>query len=149
MITIDTNVLVYIHDSNDPARQAASAEIFRKLVQIDAAIGLQAVGELHNVLRRKLRRPAWEAAQVARNMLVAFQKTFGPTETAVQDALSSASVGRLSYWDALLVASARDAGCSTILSEDMRPGQLLSVEIVKPFDTSGVLTARARELLEL
>ena len=30
---------------------------------------------------------------------------------------------RISYWDALVVAAAKRARCSRILSEDLRPGQ--------------------------
>jgi len=149
VITVDTNVLVYIYDGYDPGRQAAAIRVFQQLTVRRAPVARQVIGELHNVLRRKLARPAWEAAQAARTMLAAFDASFPASERAVEDALAQASAGRLSYWDALLAASARDAGCSILISEDMHPGTLLSIEIVKPFDVSGQFSDRIKGLLEL
>ncbi len=43
---------------------------------------------------------------------------------------------RLSFWDAMLWATARQGGCSAILSEDMQDGRRLGgVEFVNPFAT--------------
>ena len=70
-----------------------------------------------------------------------------PTPAAVRAALAHASAGRASYWDALLVATAGEGGCATLLSEDMADGaQLGSVTIVNPFD-AGALNDRAATLL--
>ncbi len=41
---------------------------------------------------------------------------------------------RLSFWDALIVAGARAAGCRWLLSEDLTPGATYDgVEVVDPF----------------
>lgn len=43
----------------------------------------------------------------------------------------------LSWWDALIVAAARDAGCELLLSEDLQEGQRIAgVEVVNPFKTA-------------
>jgi predicted nucleic acid-binding protein len=43
----------------------------------------------------------------------------------------------LSYWDALIVASAHIAGCSVLLTEDMGTGEVLAgVKLVNPFASS-------------
>ena len=43
----------------------------------------------------------------------------------------------LSYWDALIVASAHIAGCSVLLTEDMGTGEILAgVKLVNPFASS-------------
>jgi len=149
VITVDTNVLVYVYDGFDAARQKAALTIVQRLTAGRSPVARQAIGELHNVLRRKLRRPAWEAAHAARTVLTAFESSFPASAQAVEDALAHASAGSLSYWDALLIASARDAGCSTLISEDMHPGRFLSIEIVKPFDASGRFSDRVIELLGL
>ena len=61
-----------------------------------------------------------------------------------------AVAGRASYWDALLIATAAEAGCTLILTEDLQDGtKLAGVEIHNPFDPGGGLTARARRLLGL
>lgn len=64
-------------------------------------------------------------------------------------ALADHPGGRASYWDALLVTTAAEAGCSLILTEDMTDGAVLSgVEIHNPFTTVG-MTDLTRELLDL
>ena len=148
MITLDTNILVYLSDDDEPDKQAVARTVLSSMDQRDAAIGLQVIGELQNVLRRKLRQPPWIAAQTARNVLVAFP-SFGATPTSVETALTQAATGRLGYWDALLVASARESGCEVLLTEDLQDGaNVLGVEIVNPFGAGG-LSDRARAVLGL
>jgi predicted nucleic acid-binding protein len=49
-------------------------------------------------------------------------------------ALSSAAQWNISYWDAAIVEAAREAGCSTLLSEDLQDGMDFGgVRIVNPF----------------
>ena len=53
---------------------------------------------------------------------------------AVTAALEHVVAGRTSYWDALLITTAAEAGCSAILTEDMADGTTLSgVRIINPF----------------
>lgn len=49
-------------------------------------------------------------------------------------ALQISKDSQLSYWDSLIIAVAADAGCSTVYSEDLSNGQIISgVRIVNPF----------------
>jgi len=142
MITADTNVFVYLWDSGAPEKTRAARQLATALGDRNSAIGLQVIGELQNVLRRKLKQPPWEAAQNARNLLTTF-------ETFANEALTLMSAGRMSYWDALLVTSARDAGCTAFLTEDMADGMRLgALEIINPFGSDG-LSDRALALLKL
>jgi predicted nucleic acid-binding protein len=145
--TIDTNVFVYMLDARDPAKQVAALELVESLRSRDCSISLQACGELYAAVTRRLRRAPWEAAQAARNLLAAFP-VFGSTRNAVERALAEAMVGRFGYWDALLLASANEAGCAACFSEDMADGTRLgAVEVVAPFGPSG-LSERALAILD-
>lgn len=148
MITIDTNVLVYAHDGRDPLRQAIALNVMEALGSRGHPIGLQAIGEFQNAARHKLKQPIWQAAVQARRIMQAFSH-FASTSTAVAGALDDMEAGRLSYWDALLVRSAAEHGCTAMFSEDMQDGSRPDgVEIVNPFGESGV-SDRARDLLRL
>jgi predicted nucleic acid-binding protein len=148
MISLDTNVLVYVSDDEAPAKQAVAIQLLAMLNERRQPLGLQVIGELANVLHRKLRHPPWAAAQHARNVLHAFD-IFPTSETAAEEALSMMASGRLSYWDALLLTSARETGVKVMLSEDMQDGfKFGAIEIVNPFAPDGGLSARAQELLE-
>ncbi|MDB5438744.1 MAG: PilT-like protein [Caulobacteraceae bacterium] len=149
MISLDTNILVYVAQDDEPARQSTALQLVLAARRLDCPLGLQVIGELQNVLRRKLRLPPWKAAQEARNVLESF-RIFPATERAASEALSLMAAGRLSYWDALLLISARQFGVTHMLSEDMQDGALYGgVTIVNPFGSDGALSDRAREMLEL
>jgi predicted nucleic acid-binding protein len=144
--TIDANIFVYLLDAREPRKQGAALQLVPLLQTRGATVALQCVGETYSALVRRLKRAPWEAAQAARNIMASFT-TFGSSESAVERALAEAMAGRFSYWDALLLASAHEAGCSLCFSEDMADGARLgSVEVVHPFDSKG-LSRRAREVL--
>jgi predicted nucleic acid-binding protein len=55
---------------------------------------------------------------------------------------------RFSFWDALLLASAGEAGCEAVISEDMRPGAMFGgVRIIPAFDKAGGISPEADALL--
>lgn len=147
--TLDTNLLVYSVDSTAGLRHRLALEIVDRAAERDCWLTLQAVSEFYAAATRKGMVPLAEAAAQAENWLVVFP-TAAPSASAVRVALGDAAAGRASFWDALLVATASEAGCTVILTEDMTDGANLgSVEIHNPFDTSGGLATRARRLLGL
>ena len=146
MMTIDTNVLVYLADDAEPQKQAVARALLDGLSTRPVSVGLQVIGEFQNALRRKLKQPPWTAAQLARNLMAVFPQ-FSYSSAAVEAALTQLAAGRLSYWDALLLAAAREAGCTAIFSEDLQDGAtVLGVEIINPFGPDG-LSPRAAQAL--
>ncbi|MBL0947255.1 PIN domain-containing protein [Brevundimonas sp.] len=146
MISIDTNVVVYVSDDDAPRKQETARDLLRAAMQRPTRLGLQVIGELQNVLHRKLKQPPWVAAQNARNLLHAFD-TFPASERATEEALTHMATGRLSYWDALLIFSARDAGVTTLVTEDMQDTAVIGgVRILNPFAPDGSPSPALREL---
>ena len=63
-------------------------------------------------------------------------------------AMDAAAEGRFSYWDALLLATAAEAGCAAAISEDMAEGAALgSIRVVTAFAADGGVNPAARALL--
>ncbi len=61
-----------------------------------------------------------------------------PNEIAV--AFSVEDQAKISFWDALIVASALKAGATQILSEDLNQGQMIAgIQIENPFTMPGAL----------
>ena len=81
---------------------------------------------------RKLKLDAESARQ-----RVEFFAKFHVAEPTVSDILAAIDLHRLhgfSYWDALVLRMAKQAGCRVLLTEDMQHGQVIDgVEIVNPF----------------
>jgi predicted nucleic acid-binding protein len=134
MISFDTNIAVYLWQADAAEKSRLAHQLIGQLAQdMQCKIALQVVGELQNVLRRKLKQPPWEAAQNARNLLMGFD-TFQASEANALEALTLMGAGRLNYWDALLVLAARDAGCTHFLTEDMNDGQVYgTITVLNPF----------------
>jgi predicted nucleic acid-binding protein len=144
--SLDTNILVNALDNAAGPRHALAAEIIGRAATCDCRLTLQSLSEFYVVVTRKGIAPKAEAAAQVEDWLVLFP-TLAPTPGAVRAALAHAAAGRASYWDALLVETAGEGGCGTVLSEDMADsGRLGSVTIVNPFD-GGALTDRATALL--
>ncbi len=109
---------------------------------------LQSISEFFVVATRKGMMLPTAAVPVAEAMIALFQ-TASPSARAVQAALRLAAAGHASYWDALLVHTAAEAGCTAILTEDLTDGTVMAdVRIINPFG-SGILSAAAEELLSV
>jgi predicted nucleic acid-binding protein len=136
--------------SDDSRRwHTIAAQIIRSAVNRDCWLTLQAVSEFYAAVNRKGYASAAEAAATANDWLATFPCA-AVSANAIRAALADAVAGRASYWDALLVATAAEAGCALILTEDLADGSTLGgVEIHNPFAAAGGLTERARVLLGL
>ena len=135
--TLDTNLLVYSIDNAAGAPHNLAREIVDRAVECECWLTLQTLGEFYVAATRKGITPPAEAATQAADWLELFL-TVTTSPAAVRAALAEAEAGRASYWDALLVATAAEAGCTVVLTEDMSNGNVLSgVRIHNPFRPVG------------
>ncbi len=131
--SLDTNVLVYAVDRDAGVRHGLSRALVGRAARSDCVLAAQALAEFfHATTRKGLLAPA-AASALVRDWLDVFHVTSANTATLV-DAMDTVGEHRLSFWDAMLWATARQSGCSVILSEDMQDGRRLGgVEFVNPF----------------
>lgn len=126
---LDTNILIYAF-SNDPLR----GPIADQLMADGGRISVQVLNEFSNVCRRKLGL-GWSDIRARIEVLPALLGDAAPitTETHAR-ALDLAETHTLSFYDALIIAAAAEAGCSTIETEDMQHAQEIGgVRINNPF----------------
>jgi predicted nucleic acid-binding protein len=119
-VFFDSNVLIYTLAKNDPRQPTAA-----RLLAGGGEISVQVLNEFADVARRKLRL-SWKEVAEAVEAVRAFcppplSLTVGTHEAALGIA------GRLGYrfYDSLIIASALEANCATLLSEDMQDGQVI------------------------
>ncbi|HJS87905.1 MAG TPA: PIN domain-containing protein [Acetobacteraceae bacterium] len=144
--TLDTNVLVYSVDDAAPLRCHTARGVLARAASRDCHFTLQSISEFFAVVTRKKLVPAAEAAAQVSDWLDVFP-TATPSKNAVRAALALSVAGQASYWDGLLLATAAEAGCTAILTEDMADGAMLhGLRIVNPFAAGG-LSAEAERLL--
>jgi predicted nucleic acid-binding protein len=144
--TLDTNILVYSVDGRAGLRHRLARQIIDRAIRCDCRLTLQAVSEFYAAATRKGHMPAEDAAAQSNDWLDMFGSII-PTRDAVRAALAAASSGRVSYWDALLLASAAEGGCTAILTEDLSDGGVVEgIRIVNPFGAEA-LSPEAQRLL--
>lgn len=126
---LDTNILVYAHSQGD--HRTATA---RQLLLGGGAVGVQVLNEFASVARAKLRF-TWAEVQQAIEHIVTLCPNPRPLriETHLHALKLSKRYG-FSIWDSLILAAAMEAGCETLLTEDMQHGQVVEgVRIENPF----------------
>lgn len=139
MNAIDTNVLVYSVDSDEPLKQAAAIEFLDRINDSPAPTVLmwQVAGEFLNYLRRWERRgkvQQHDADGILTDILSGYE-LICPTPDAIDVALRLYARYSLSHWDSMLVAACVEAGVTTLYSEDMAHGAIYdSVTVVNPFE---------------
>jgi predicted nucleic acid-binding protein len=139
--TLDTNILIYSIDTMAAGRHRIAKQIVDLAATCNCWLTLQAVSEFYAAATRKGLMPTAEAAAQANDWLDLFP-CMPPTPTAIRSALGAAVLGRASYWDALLLATAAEGGCTAILTEDLDDRGLLGgVRIVNPFGKSDISSA--------
>jgi predicted nucleic acid-binding protein len=125
----DTNVLVYLASGD-----AAKADRAEAIIAGGGSISVQVLNELASVARRKMQM-SWDETHALLNTLRSLL-TVHPITVETHDAgLRIAERYRLSIYDSMIAASALDAGCDTLWSEDMQHGMKLDegLRIANPF----------------
>lgn len=130
---LDTNVLVYGDDGQEPAKQRRALDLIKKhRQQRTGVVSLQVLQEYFVTVTRKHKLDA----EIARNKVEIYSK-FHVGEPTVSDILAAIDLHRLhsfSFWDALVLRMAKQTACRVLFSEDMQHGQEFDgVKIVNPF----------------
>jgi predicted nucleic acid-binding protein len=130
---LDTNILLYALVKQDPAKRRVALDLVRRARSRDCIITLQSLGELFRVLTGKFRRPPAEASAAVRDLRSAVP-VVAADEACLIDAMDAVIGHQLSFWDAMIWATVKRAGCSLLLSEDGDDGRMLGgVTWVNPF----------------
>ena len=131
--TLDSNILVYAVDSNSGDQHRVAAGLIARAAQCDCILTLQCLAEFFNVATRKAGLSIANAEVVVNRWRAVFP-VYPAGESALVEAIDTVKRHSLSFWDAMLWATARQARCRLLLTEDMHDGQTIGgVTFVNPF----------------
>jgi predicted nucleic acid-binding protein len=127
---VDTKVLVYAYSSTEPGKRAVALALLKQ----DIVMSVQVLGEFVWVMHREFGVAYDVLADIVSGMRTYFE-IVGVDGQAVQRALRLCADQGLPYWDALVAASAMEAGWGELLTEDFQNGRVLDdrLRIVNPF----------------
>jgi predicted nucleic acid-binding protein len=129
----DTNILVYADDKAAPAKQRRAIELVAEHRRAGTGVlSLQVLQEYFVTITRKLHVDA----KIARRKIELLAE-FDLVVPDLDDILAAIDLHRLhgfSFWDALVLRSAKEAACIVLFSEDLQLGRVVDgVQIVNPF----------------
>jgi predicted nucleic acid-binding protein len=130
---VDSNLLIYAGDLSEPLKQKISRELLDALLASrNACISTQVLQEFAHVLLQKMKLSA-NSVYAATKAMDGFE-LFQISRETILLAIDIFQSTSLSFWDAMIVAAAKSAGSSILLTEDFSHGQTIAgVRIHNPF----------------
>lgn len=132
---VDTNILIYAEDRDSGRKHEIARDLVIELWDDhDGVLSIQVLQEFFVNVTRKLRRPLTpaKALQIVQEYLT--WTIVENTGDLLVAAIELQQKARLSFWDAMVVQAAIDAGCDRLYSEDLNTGQKFGpIVIVNPF----------------
>ena len=130
---IDSCIWLYTADNNSPAKQSATRSFIASVsCNSKIATSVQVMGEFSNVAIRKYNLDAEKVKRYVEHISAFELHEVGAG--IVYTALGIAARHQIAFWDAMLIATAKEAGCSIFYSEDLNHEQVISgVQIINPF----------------
>jgi predicted nucleic acid-binding protein len=133
-VFVDSNILIYAHDVDEGRKCAIAQEILAQLLaNKTGALSPQVLQEFYVNITRKVAKPL--SKRLAREIVRDFSVwCIDTTAAEVAAAFRIEDEAKISFWDALICASAIKAGAERVLSEDLNPGQRIGGILVEnPF----------------
>ncbi len=133
---LDTNILIYTFDARAKKKRAIAMDLVEDaLSQNSGIISYQVVQEFLNVATRKFSKPmnTDEAKDYLNQVLMPLCEVY-PNNLLYQTTLTTAQDTGYSWYDSLIISSAKSANCNILYSEDMHNAHKVSgLSIVNPF----------------
>jgi predicted nucleic acid-binding protein len=132
---IDTNILVYAYDRSAGRKHAAASRLVEQCWEDEnGCLSIQVLQEFYVTVTRKIATPL--EPQTARQIVsdLAHWRIHVPEANDVLQAIDMQQTYRLSFWDAMVMQSAAQLGCTQLLSEDLSHGETYGpVQVFNPF----------------
>jgi predicted nucleic acid-binding protein len=132
---VDTNVLMYAHDSAAGEKHQRAKALVEELWEARAGVvSTQVLQELAVNLRRKAKKSL--DAKATRDVVsdyLTWQIVVNGGDS-ILEALDLEAKYQISFWDALIVQAAHVSGAEVLYSEDLSDGQAYgAVRVINPF----------------
>lgn len=133
MNAVDTNVLIYAHDSRDPQKQATAVSLIQS--QADGVLLWQVACE-HLSASRKLESQGYSLQRAWLDIrdLRSVWTTILPTWNVLDRAENLMGSYSLLFWDALILAACLEGGVNRLYTEDFDAyPNVNGLEVINPF----------------
>lgn len=121
---VDTNVLVYAYDLSAANKHQRARDLVSDLWHNEnGRLSIQVLQEFYVTVTGKIRSPlpTDRASQIVADL--GQWKLHSPRVDDLLNAIDLQIRYKISFWDAMIIASARQLGCQVLWSEDLNDGQ--------------------------
>ena len=127
----DTNTIIYLYDETEVIKQETTHKSF---AMIQPVISTQVISEMSNIMLKKYKADNFTVSTIIDN-LKDFTDIVKVDIVHIKKALQIKEKYQYSYYDSLIIASALEAKCKALYTEDMQHGHLINNElaIVNPY----------------
>lgn len=136
-IFLDTNILIYAYDIDAGDKHKIAHEIVKGLWEKKTGVlSSQILQEFYVNVTKKITNPLTpvEARWIIRSYVCWDIKKSTPMSVIMASEIEEKY--RISFWDALVIVAAYEAGVDKILTEDLNSGQIIEgILIENPFKT--------------
>jgi len=131
-VFIDSNVLVYTQSIDEQEKRIKAQQVID--LSREAYISTQVLNEVSNVLAKKKDVPPLKIKLLV-NTLVSMFAVEVIDIKRINKAFDLMDKYKYSYYDSLIIATALEAGCTILFSEDMSSGSMIEgqLRIIDPF----------------
>jgi predicted nucleic acid-binding protein len=133
---IDTNVLIYFHDDEEPEKKARADEVIERESRAGTmVISTQVLQEFYSAATRKWREPLRvEAAERSVRRFIEISTVVQVDIAVILAAISRTRTTSISFWDALIVEAALKGKAEKLFTEDLQDGQTINgLRVENPF----------------
>jgi predicted nucleic acid-binding protein len=133
-VFLDTNVLVYAFGGKKSSTPDSRVDVARQIVAEGGVVSVQVLNEFVQVCCRKAGL-SWDQVDSSLQAIKKICSTVVPLTLETHEGAVEIS-GRYGFqiYDSLILASAQQAECSVIYTEDLQHGQQIeTLKIVNPF----------------
>ncbi len=134
--SLDANILFYAIDTDAGEKHGLALELVKASVRRSCILTVQTLGETYNAITRRRPALAGDAGRLLRQTL-AVMEVVSATATDFSEALRLKEQRQVQFWDAMLWATLRRNGCTTIITEDLQDRPVSEgVRYLNPFTES-------------
>lgn len=132
-VTLDANILVYAVDQRDVRKLEIAKQVIEACGDANCCLPLQALNEFFRATTKNSLRLPHEGRRLV-ELCQRSMRIVPASEEDLVEAMNTYERLGLQFFDALLVATALRAGCTTLFSEDMQHERVYNgLQVVNPF----------------
>lgn len=135
-VFLDTNVLVYLFDGDDPSKQRCAQDLLsNRELRAQIILSTQVLQEFYVAVTRKLAVPLDPNAALKAVQNLSVFPVVQIDTSLILLAIQRSLKARVSFWDALILEAALVSGATLLYSEDFQDGAVFGeLRVANPFN---------------